>query len=567
MIFGQKKVVLSLQKLREGLEQNLGNLSKEETQQNLLESLKFIQEDKRFEFLQLMSFSNQADWNNDELQSIELENKEDILCEIGNFFQNLVNRNFDSDVFFININNPPNWLFVLENWLEQVNKFFDKKEFDFCAKAYVILFEALDFLEVVAIEKHSVLPQDVITCDMTLVKVRYLRSLYEVLPANIAPTSILASLRRFSYLGERVGLKDIQKITPNKMSSFKEFTTHWLALLTKERDTSNHDFDNIYCWLIREAIQMTQGIRGLLKLAEEKGDEQIEVYYDLIDAYLNKSDFDSAISILKRAISHTKDKKERAFFCDWLATLLAGQGKIKLALQACKDAWKYYPTSERLISWFNKNKGVLSKEDLVQEIEFLRKQHPNEIRLICMLELLIGEYNIPKNTLLRSDSIGWSSSTHCGNIVYPFLLIASSFDKLQFFEQKSSLQELINRMEVFTNFSQLKQTEAISKSYVNYLLESLEKEKFSAKQVENFLMVARTVMLDRVQTILSKRLQHDYDKVAHMLIAYLEVCSLYDKEDEVTSLIVYVRTEYRRVIAFRNIFQELVKKSEILEAN
>lgn len=312
---------------------------------------------------------------------------------------------------------------------------------------------------------------------------------------------------------------------------------------------------------------MKCGFEGLEKLADEEGDLHPEVYYDLVESYVKEGELKKAESAARKGIDKIAKTHQKAVLADWLAELAFKDNDKKLALASRREAWRYEPTQERLVHWFNTIGKVISDDELKEEISFLRKAaNPKYVRLVCMLEMLLGEYDLPRKALLASDSLGWRPESHPGPVVLPFLLIAGA--GISQIPENSSLKIVAEEMKsVFIRW----QAHLIDgrkdqplNTYLDYLLDSLKRKPVSEEQKDLFLATARTAILDRMRAIVTEQLEHMYPEVSGKAVAYAEACYLSGQDERGLKLINNIRNMYIRQNSLRNEIRTQFNSSPVL---
>ncbi|MCM8532106.1 MAG: hypothetical protein NE330_13165, partial [Lentisphaeraceae bacterium] len=409
--------------------------------------------------------------------------------------------------------------------------------------------------------------QDMVITDVSQAKARYFRSVYEGTSVDERPQVLLNALKKNFPIGHsRIGLMDIRESCPADLKDFYKFLTSWIDLLKKDHEEDDFEI-RLRNWLLREAVYLKDGFKGLEDLASEQGKNHPEIYYDLVAYYVKDNKLKEAEDAARSGIEKIAVTHQKAVLADWLAELEEKDGHHEAAIDARKQAWRFEPTQERLVNWFNNNGKVISNDELEAEIVFLRKQgNPRFVRLVCMLELLIGEYDLPRKALITADPLGWRPESHPGEIVLPFLLIAGA--GVTDIPEESSLKFVSEEMKsIFIRW----QAHLISgkksqelHTYLDYLKESLERNPVAEDQKDTFLATARTAILDRIRAVVTEGLDHLFPSVAHLAVAFAEACFLAGHEEQGLKLINNIRNMYIRQTSLRNEIKTLFNLSPVL---
>ena len=546
------------------IENIVTSISHDRLKKNVIAYARDLAPAKRFEFLQIIALDDESfDIHNPDDYEIDNELVEDA----NTFFANITKGAYDHD---LDINNPdevPAWVDDMDILFDRADEAFMYNERDAAAEVYEILFNSLHIAEEIAVEHQLYSAQDIIVTDVTEAKARYFRALYEKLAEGDRASVIYEAMRsNFAIGSARTGLRELQEVAGGDLEGWDEFLGSWIEYIKKNQ--ADDDFEGrISKWLLREAVYLKCGFEGLEKLAQEEGDSHPEVYYDLVEQYVKEGELKSAENAARKGIDKIIRTHQKAVLADWLAELGLKENDHKLALASRKEAWRYEPTQERLVHWFNTKGDLLSDTELHEEIDFLRTEaNPKYVRLICMLELLLGEYDLPRKALITADPLGWRPKTHPGPVVLPFLLIAGG--NINEIAENSSLKYVSEEMKsVFIRWQAHlidgKKDQPLS-TYLDYLMVGLEKNPVSDKQKDLFLATARTAILDRIRVVVTEQLEHLYPSVSRLAIAFAEVCFLSDQKERGLKLINNIRTMYIRQNHLRNEIRTLFNQSPIL---
>ncbi len=546
------------------IENIVTSISHDRLKKNVIAYARDLAPAKRFEFLQIIALDDESfDIHNPD----DYEADNELLEDANTFFANITKGAYDHD---LDINNPdevPAWVDDMDILFDRADEAFLYSERDVAAEVYEILFNSLHIAEEIAVEHQLYSAQDIIVTDVTEAKARYFRALYEKLPESDRASVIYEAMRsNFAIGSARTGLRNLQEAASGDLEGWGNFLGEWIEYIKKNQ--ADDEFEGrISKWLLREAVYLKCGFEGLEKLADEEGDSHPEVYYDLVEEYVKEGKLKAAEAVARKGIDKIIRTHQKAVLADWLAELYIKDSNKKLALDSRKEAWRYEPTQERLVHWFNTNGKVISNAELQEEVDFLRKDsNPKYVRLICMLELLLGEYDLPRKALITADPLGWRPESHPGPIVLPFLLIAGG--QVEDIPENSSLKIITEDMKsVFIRWQAHlidgKKDQSLN-TYLDYLQSSLKEYPVTDKQKDLFLATARTAILDRIRVVVTEQLEHLYPSVSRLAIAFAEVCFLAGDKDRGLKLIDNIRTMYIRQNHLRNEIRTLFNNSSVL---
>jgi hypothetical protein len=547
------------------IENVISTISHERLKSNVIAFAKDLVPAKRLEFLQIIALDDE---NFDASSSEEYVSDPELLEDAEVYFENIKKGTYNHD---LDINSPdevPAWVDDMDMLFDRADEAFLYNDRKVAAKVYGLLLDALHIAEDIAVEHQLYSAQDIIVTDVSAVKARYFRALYETTVASKRTDVIYEGMKTNFAIGDpRVGLQDLTETSLNEMDGFDQFMVDW-TVLVKEKPQNEDDFEKrIRLWLLRESVFMAESFAGLNRLAEEQGASHPEIYYELVACYVKAGDLASAEDAARRGIDKIEVTHQKAVLADWLAELFDRDDNNSQAIKSRREAWRFEPTQERMVNWFNTMGHTLSDNEIQEEINFLREEEsPRLVRLICMLELLIGEYDLPRKSLITADPLGWRPESHPGSVVLPFLLIAGA--GIADIPDNTSLKVVSEEMKsIFIRWQSHLidgKKEQSFKTYLDYLFESLERRPISAEQQELFLATAKTVILDRLAVIVSEQLEHLFPTISHFAISFAEVCFANGQKELGMTLITNIRNMYIRQTSLRNEMRTLFNSSALL---
>jgi hypothetical protein len=548
------------------LEKSLEALSLEQLKTNVMAYAKDLEPLARFEFMQMIALD---DSSFDEREAVEYIRDMELAEDVNIFYGNLLKGAYDHS---LDINNPddvPLWVDDMDVLFDRTHEAFVNRDWALAAESYEVLLDALHIAENIAVEHQLYSAQDIVITDITEAKACYFRSLYESSEAGGRPEKIFEAMKRNYALGNaRCGTEDMREAFVQQMNGFDLFVAEWIELLKQEAAREDGFEKRITLWLLREAVFASSSFEGLDALAEEQGDAHPEIYYDLVAYHVKAGELDKAETMARQGIDRIQLPHQRAVLADWLAELADKDKDFALARKSRKEAWRYEPTQERLVNWFHSLGGTLSDDELAEEINFLRNcpQSANYVRLICMLELLVGEYELPLKALITAGSFGWRQERHPAREVLPFLLLAGS--GIREIGEGTSLKFVTEEMKsVFIRWQAHMidgKTSAPLYTYLDYLFDGMDKHPILEEQYDHYLASARTVILDRMRAVVGEGLEHLYPVLAHFVVAYAEVCFLSDQKERGMSFINSIRNMYIRQAGLRREIRALFNSSPVL---
>lgn len=453
-----------------------------------------------------------------------------------------------------------------ETWTVEMDDLFDRAADVFlsgnrslAAEAYGLLLHAFDLEEEGMAFSGPESPDCMIDTDVTEAKARYFRSLYETVSEEERVARLLMAMITLQYTGSsRMGMKAILEADDKPLSDFDAFLTQWLQALKEEKPDQDHWRNKLFQWLLREAMVLSEGTKGLAELAEEQGDRHPEVYFDWVLALMKEKKLDKAIAAAKKGVDRILNPDKKARLADQLAAMAIGQGDEELCFTARRQAWRAAPTIKRLLLFCGANDPDNDEIDKRLKTEFTwckKSANKPDKRLTAILQLLVGEYETPLAPLTKTKALGWSNHQHPGPVVFPFLLLAGSgVEKpkagsvmADFFSDLDSLEHEELMPDLFGDDLRSPE-EHIKLSHLFFL--TLKRYPLKPGRRNEFLRIAKNIALKRICAIVSNKHRRAYERAARVLIGCVEALELAGKSKEGESLIQKVKEEFPRHSAF-----------------
>ena len=546
------------------IENIVTSITHDRLKKNVIAYARDLAPTKRFEFLQIIALDDESFDSHD---PVDYETDKELLSDAQTFFANITKGAYDHE---LDINNPeevPAWVDDMDILFDRADEAFMYNDRELACKVYEILFNSLHIAEEIAVEHQLYSAQDIIVTNVTETKARYFRSIYEVIPPKEKVQVLYKAMKDNLAIGRaRTGLNDLMEAASGDLEGWEDFLGEWIDYIKAQKEEDEFEC-RVTNALLREAVFLKCSFEGLEKLAREEGESHPEIYYELVENYVKEGKLKEAEGIARKGIDEILLTHQKAVLADWLAELAHKENDKVLALASRKEAWRYEPTQERLVHWFNTNGGVITDKELGEEIDFLRKEPSSKyVRLICMLELLSGEYDLPRKALITADPLGWRPESHPGPVVLPFLLLAGG--GIKSIPENSSLKIVSEEMKsIFIRWQAHlidgKRDQPLN-TYLDYLMKCLERKPVTDEQKDMFLATARTAILDRMRVVVTEQLEHLFPVVSRMAIAYAETCYLSGQEERGLKLIDNIRTMYIRQNSLRNEIRTLFNNSSVL---
>ncbi len=460
-----------------------------------------------------------------------------------------------------------------ESWVSEMDDLFDRAGEAFLSgnrelatEAYGLLLRSFSLDEESGTFCGPKPPDSMVQTDVDEAKARYYRSLYETLPPKERVGRLLQAVNDLEYVGSAsIGLRAMLEADDKPLEDFAEFLLEWRQALKKKKPVDDYWREDPFQWLLREAVVLSEGTKGLAALAEEEGDRQPEVYFDWVQALLKEGKPDEAVVAARKGAVRILNPDQRARMADQLAELAIERGDEGLHLAARRRAWRADPSIKRLLLLCGANDPDDDEIDKRLKAEFVSYRKgafkPNR-RLAAILELLVGEYSSPVVDLGKTKALGWSDPTHPGYVVFPFLLLAGSGVSEP--EVGSVMADYLSELDSLGHYElALNLSGDILRVPENYkkisglLSIALRRYPVTPEQRQEFPKAAKRIALKRIRAIVSKKHRRAYERAARLLLGCIEALDLAGQSKEGAKLLAKVREEFPRHSAFWREFRVL----------
>ena len=279
--------------------------------------------------------------------------------------------------------------------------------------------------------------------DLDEAKARYLRALYETLPARQRPAALLQAMRDLVSVGGRVGLSEVVGARRTPLPDRDRFLARWrdrlLAEVRKRRRAGERGTDAGA--LLLEAVALRDGAAGLGAFARQHGRLLPPAWREWVQALAAACEPEAALAAAREAIGALESGPVRAWACEFLADAARRRKDREAVLGARREAFRSEPTIVRLSALCSATTpdrvSQLAAEDvvLVRERWSKGRRDPDPVvfgdgavregrRLLALLYLLAGDPAAAVALVPKGEPRGWSNGEHPGAVVVPWLLVA-----------------------------------------------------------------------------------------------------------------------------------------------
>jgi hypothetical protein len=419
-------------------------------------------------------------------------------------------------------------------------------------------------------------PSDMVDTDVTEAVARCLRAVYETTPRPERAGVVHRRYTDLSHLAPALDLRAIADTRRGDLPDLEHFLPGWIEVLTEHtggfwaRDRQR---------LLTEATVWHAGTDGLSTVARRPGGHQPSAYLDWIDALTRDGRLADAAAAAREALAVTGFPGERAAdAADRLATLTDRLGDPGGALDASRTAWRTHPTRPRLLALVAAAQTAGELAATLDAEAGIAGTEPD--RLTCELLLLAGRVDAAAGRLGASDPLGWSSPTHPGPVVWPYLLIATApaaVDKTMHLGRLFAAIDTADRwysghagslgLDPADDTADTDGPDTGSTPLTALLTHRSGEHPATPAQRQHWLTTARDAADRRIDAVVGNKHRGAYQRVAVLAVAYAEALTLAGDPSRATAYITGVRDRYPRHVAFRTELDRATRESPLLPAS
>lgn len=319
-----------------------------------------------------------------------------------------------------------------ESWADEMDALFEGAAGAFLAGGLDLAREAYGhLLNVLLLEQEDgafcgpAAPEEMLQTDVAEAKARYLRALYETTAAPERAARLAAEVAALHYVGGAIRLSRVAETRRDDLPDLDDFLPGWIELVAAGEGLLGTEGR----LLLTEAVELQRGSGGLAELAREPGRDQPELFLAWVDALAREGRDEDAAAACREALERLEPLGEvRARIAERLVPLAARQGDGDAVLEARRAAWRASPSTQRLLELVDTATALAVVEEvLATEADLVGQRGAGgNDRLACELLLLAGRVEPALAFLRAAAPLGWSSRSHPGPIVVPYLLVAGS---------------------------------------------------------------------------------------------------------------------------------------------
>jgi len=474
------------------------------------------------------------------------------------------------------------WVAEIDALFEQINNFYEAGDYSLARKAYEKLLEIyLEGSEEGHFSGHD--QDEMMETDLEETGLKYLRSIYLSEKPSSRPAALFSGITKISYLAGNATIHGIVHVSMEDLPDLDQFGEQWIDYLKKQKG------DRITANLLKEAVRLFQGVKGLETLALEKGDQFPGAFVEWLEALKKGENYTEMIRAAKIGLAKLSDRLEiRARIADYLYEAAKQLGKKALVGESLKEALYASPSVSRLLNLLDHAKdreqkieylnGALARcEEIKKRTEqadspqanfnrspdLFENDVPGNLEVYCWL--LKGDYAKASDLISPSKALGWSSGNSPNAILIPFFLYARWDHEKRLTANLADLwTDATDAAIRFGEFYQRDSTSGELGLRLRAHLENVLNEfPIPEKEREEYFKAAEKAAFKRVDVIVGGKHRKSYWKAAQLLLAVAETYWSNGKTAEGQRFVSRFKEKFNRHSAFRAELQKAAKKSKL----
>jgi tetratricopeptide (TPR) repeat protein len=204
------------------------------------------------------------------------------------------------------------WVEEIGSLFERINDFYEAGDYALAKKAYEKLFEIyLAGNEEGRFSGHD--QDEMVGTDLEEAGLKYLRSIYLSEKPSSRPEALLRGINTLSYLSQNTTIHGVIHASMEDLPELDQFGKHWIEYLNKQKE------NRIVTNLVKEAVRLFEGVKGLEALALEKGHQFPGAFVEWLEALKNDKNYREMIRVARLGLEKLSDRLViRARIADYL---------------------------------------------------------------------------------------------------------------------------------------------------------------------------------------------------------------------------------------------------------
>jgi hypothetical protein len=474
------------------------------------------------------------------------------------------------------------WTPEIDGLFGRVDNFYEAADYSFARRAYKLLLD-IYYTGIEEARFSGYEHEEMMDTDIHETTLKYFRCLYMTEKMSSRPGVIFNAATWASSYTYNFSLQGMMNVSLGDLPEWEKFGELWTAFLKQQKSSDVVDR------LLREAVRLFEGTKGLEKLATQKGHEFPEAYTDWLEALKKGGNTEEVLRAALLGLEKLPDHLFiRAKIADYLQETAVKLKRNDLILISRREALFAAPSLSRLLDFLDCSQNIdqrinflnetLVRFDAIKKRRMGSREHTfdihrpaglldNKIQNILELSafLLKGDYARVAAFVKRAKPLGWTFMSNPVALAVPFFLYvcwdtkkALTFNMDQLWTRSTELQsshyEYIQGEDTETN---------TGIRFRSYIKDTLEKFPIDEHNKMEYFSMAEKSAKKRIDAIVSGKHRKSYWKAAELLLAIAEVYWSHGESGKGQSLIDNFKKKYNRHSAFQRELKTAVKESRL----
>ena len=585
---------LTLKEFVSQLTARLAAFSYEELKDVILEHAKSLDSGERQAYLDIFVSSGIAKGERQARRGGEA-----LLDEIRAFGKRVENDEYrdgwgwDSEIHDERVWGDESWVDDLDSLVEEIDAFYNAGDYALARKAYDKLLN-IYYRGVEEVELSGYDHDGMLKTDLEEVSLRYLRSVYLTEKPPSRPNALFETISN-AHDSSLYSIRGMINVSLEDLPELDRFGEAWITFLKSQKG------DSTVARLLKEAVSLFEGPKGLEALAREKGQEFPGAFVEWLEALKKEEKHEEMVDAAMLGLRSLPDNLViRARIADYLLDAARRLQRSDLVDLSLKEALYASPSLKRLLDLLESAPSedqrmalvdnALSRFDEIRGREAASKgvswiasrspdlegnDVPDNLEMCCYL--LKADYPKVKGLMTESRPLGWSYGGTPSALAVPFFLYAfwnqekplsaniadlwqgaTSAGAASFSRWENGLDDENDALEPDDL-----ESEDLGSRFRKNLESVLNRHPMSPEDLKRCFTSAEKVAKERVTAIVENKFRKSYWKAAQLILAVAETYWSRDRRAEGQRMIDHFQEKYKRHSAFRRELRSMAAKSGV----
>ncbi len=474
------------------------------------------------------------------------------------------------------------WAPEIDGLFGRVDDFYEAGDYQFARYTYKLLLD-IYYTGIEEGQFSGYEHEDMLDTNIHETTLKYFRCLYLTEKMSSRPKIIFDDATWASCYTYNFSLKGMMNVSLEELPDWERFGEQWTDFLKQQK------INNVVDRLLREAVGLFEGTKGLEMLATRQGHEFPGAFVDWLEALKQHGDNNE---VRRAALLGLEKLPEtlliRAKIADYLHEAALKLKRDDLVLMSLKEALFASPSLSCLLDLLDSSKNIDQRVDFINEAlarfnaikkrRALPKEHkfdirrspdlsendvPNILGICCCL--FKGDYVKAASFIKESEPLGWTFMKNPNALAIPFFLYANwhkektlTFNLNKLWTRSTELQS--SHYEYIMGDDSEMNTGSRFRSYIE---NSLENFPFDEQEKMKYFFMAEKAAKIRINAIVSNKLRKSYWKAAELVLAIAETYWSNSESGKGQMLIDHFQKKYNRHSAFQRELKAAMKESHL----